>query len=184
MPDRQLWTERQFDFGFPVERHPDIIERLRATPERLQEMVSDLPPEILVRREGESWSIQENVGHLGDLEELWHGRLNDFEKGAEELRPADMSNRVTYLADHNSRDVQELIADFRRARRRLVDRVESMSTEDLERSAYHRRLDIQMRVVDLLYFVAEHDDHHLETIRRLIQSAQAPDDELGLGGLR
>ena len=171
MPDRQPWTERQFDFGFPVERHPEVIDRLRSTPARLRDLVGELTPEILVRREGESWSIQENVGHLGDLEELWHGRLKDFEKGSEELRPADMSNRVTYLADHNPRDVGELIADFRRARERLIDRVEKLGPEDLERSAYHRRLDTRMRLVDLLYFIAEHDDHHLETIRLLIQAA-------------
>ena len=171
MPDRQPWTERQFDFGFPLERHPEIIDRLRSTPGRLQELVADLRPEILVRREGESWSIQENVGHLGDLEELWLGRLKDFQRGAEELRPADMSNRVTYLADHNSRDVGELVADFRRARERLLRKIDKLGPEDLARSAYHRRLDSRMRLVDLLYFIAEHDDHHLETIRLLIQAA-------------
>ena len=31
------------------------------------------PPEVLTRREGDSWSIQENVGHLADVERLVRG---------------------------------------------------------------------------------------------------------------
>ena len=34
MPTPWPWFERKFDFGFPVEKYPDIIERLRGTPAR------------------------------------------------------------------------------------------------------------------------------------------------------
>jgi hypothetical protein len=35
------------------------------------------------------------------------------------------------------------------------------------RTALHPRLKRPMRLVDLCFFVAEHDDHHLATVTRL-----------------
>jgi|GEM_PF-4393916 len=35
-------------------------------------------------------------------------------------------------------------------------------------TALHPRLKTPMRIVDLAYFVAEHDDHHLSRIRELV----------------
>ncbi len=32
-----------------------------------------------------------------------------------------------------------------------------------------------MRVIDLAYFVAEHDDHHLVRLRELVTGAAPPD---------
>jgi hypothetical protein len=49
MPNRVPWTQRVFDFGFPT------------------------------RRDRDTWSIQENLGHLADLEGLFMGRLDDFD---------------------------------------------------------------------------------------------------------
>lgn len=46
---------------------------------------------------------------------------------------------------------------------------------DLERSARHPRLGSPMRVIDLAYFVAEHDDHHMARLRELV--TDGPDQE-------
>ncbi len=170
MPSREPWTERKFDFDFPSDRYPELLTRLREAPARMESLTTNLPPGVLVRRDGDAWSILENVGHLGDLEELWARRLTDYEKGAAELRPADMSNRVTYLADHNSHSLDDLTGDFRTRRAALLKRLESLKPDDFAKVAYHGRLDAQMRLCDTLYFVAEHDDHHLETIRLLAES--------------
>ena len=32
MPNRVPWTERTFSFDFPVDLHPELMERLRGTP--------------------------------------------------------------------------------------------------------------------------------------------------------
>jgi hypothetical protein len=53
------WTERTFNFDFPVELFPEMIERLRGTPARLADRVQSLTPEVLTKRDGERWSIQE-----------------------------------------------------------------------------------------------------------------------------
>lgn len=163
MPKR-LWIQRQFDVGLPPSALPDVIERIRGTPLRLEERVADLPRDALIHRPRGNWSIQEHVGHVLDLEPLWSGRLDDLDAGCEALRAADMSNRRTHEALHNDRDVGDLLREFRTTRATLVARAEALSDEDAARIAVHPRLKQPMNAVDLLFFVAEHDDHHLATI--------------------
>jgi hypothetical protein len=45
-----------------------------------------------------------------------------------------------------------------------------LKDDQLLNTALHPRLKIPMRIVDLAYFVAEHDDHHLATIRGMMTS--------------
>lgn len=163
------WIERKFDFGAPASLFPQLLERLRGTPARLEERVRNLAPEALRRREGTTWSIQENVGHLLDVERLWQGRLDDYDAGLATLRAADMENRRTHAANHNDHDLAELLDGFRTARMRLVDRLERLDPAQVERSATHPRLGQPMRVMDMALFAAEHDDHHLARITELIR---------------
>jgi uncharacterized damage-inducible protein DinB len=167
---RPLWFERKFDFSFPVELYPEIIERLRGTPARTEERVRDVPPALLTRRDGDKWSIQENIGHLLDLDELFAGRFEDYEHGLERVRAADLTNQKTHQAQHNSRLAAEILREFRRGRLALVARLESQPPEYFHRTALHPRLNTPMRVTDLLYFVAEHDDHHLARISELLRA--------------
>lgn len=164
---KMRWMDRTFPFTTPVELFPTVAERLRGTPARVEEKVRSLSPSVLTRRDGEAWSMQEHLGHLLDLDELHLGRLEDYEAGAETLRAADMQNRKTQEADHNRREVKHLLQDFRRERRRFVERLESLSPEGLARSAVHPRLRQPMRVIDMAWFVAEHDDHHLARMTEL-----------------
>jgi uncharacterized damage-inducible protein DinB len=161
------WFERKFSFDFPAELYPNLIVRLRGTPARLEEMLRGLSREQLVRQPGGKWSIQENAGHLLDLEPLWFARVDDFFAAKEILAPADLTNRQTHEARHNERRIEELLAAFRRARLALVERVETLAAEDFTRTALHPRLRTPMRLVDHLYFIAEHDDHHLARIWEL-----------------
>jgi hypothetical protein len=64
--------------------------------------------------------------------------------------------------------VEEILADFRRKRAAMLHRVENAAPEMFARSMLHPRLKQPMRLVDHLYFVAEHDDHHLAQIWELI----------------
>jgi uncharacterized damage-inducible protein DinB len=164
---RTKWFEREFDFSLPVGVFPSVVERLRGTPARLEELMRSLPAETLTERRGEAWSIQEHVGHLIDLDELHEGRLEDYAHGLDTLRAADLSNRKTYEANHNAAVVEDLLARFRDARLRFVRRLEALSGEEVAASALHPRLGKQMRVIDMALFVAEHDDHHLATITEL-----------------
>jgi uncharacterized damage-inducible protein DinB len=168
---RQPWFERHFEVGMSAERLPGILERLRGTAARLDERLAPISPDALTRRVDGRWSIQENVGHLLDLEELWDRRLDDFDAGRDTLQPADLQNRKTHDADHNLRGIADLLAEFRRVRRAIVERLERLSDAQIARTAVHPRLQQPMSVVDLCFFDAEHDDHHLATISELLRGS-------------
>lgn len=161
------WFDRRFDFRIPVWQFPSLFERLAGTPARAEELVHSIPPPILTRREAEGWSIQENLGHLLDLEPLWLGRVDDILSRRARLREADLTNRKTHDAKHNSHPVAQILRNFRAARSRLVQRVEELDQQALELSGIHPRLEQPMRILDLIDFVVEHDDHHLARMRKL-----------------
>src|SRR5688572_5457945 len=126
MPARWPWIERRFTFDFPVGKFPDLIERFRGTPARIEERVRGLPRAVLTWTDG-GWTIQQNVGHLIDLEPLWEGRVDDFLAGLATLRAADMTNLRTREAGHNGREIADLLGEFRAARAAAVARVESLA---------------------------------------------------------
>ncbi|HJT80841.1 MAG TPA: DinB family protein [Chthoniobacterales bacterium] len=167
MTTQRRWFDRKFELGLDAAAAHELLERLRRTPERLADSVRGLPPEVLTRKIEGKWSIQENAGHLLDLESLWDQRLDDYNAGAVELHPADLENRKTHEAAHNDRSISDLLADFSGVRLHIVERIARMSPADLARTALHPRLRQPMSVVDLCFFVAEHDDHHLRTIEEL-----------------
>jgi len=169
MSQHLRWTDRQFEFTFPVEVYPEMIERLRGTPARLEDRVKSVAPEILTRRDGERWSIQENAGHLLDLESLVSSRLDEYLAGAKNLHAADMSNRKTYDADHNQVSIESILTNFRTQRMNLVGRLDQLSFESFAVVAHHPRLNVSMRLVDMLFFQSEHDDYHLARISELIR---------------
>ena len=162
------WFERKFQFTFPVEQYPNLCVRLRGTPARLEEMVRGVARQVLIAEPGDKWSAQEHAGHLLDLEPLWLARVDDFLKGGETLTGADLTNRKTHEANHNARELAAILAAFRAARLALVERVAKLEPTLFARSMLHPRLKQPMRLVDHLFFVAEHDDHHLARIWEMI----------------
>jgi uncharacterized damage-inducible protein DinB len=172
-----VWFERKFEFTFPVEQYPNLCVRLRGTPARLEEMLAGVPRDALIHKPSEKWSAQEHTGHLLDLEPLWMARVDDFFKSGDTLTAADLSNRKTHEANHNARSLTEILSEFRRARLALVDRVETFAPVVFSRSMLHPRLKQPMRLVDHLYFAAEHDDHHIAIIWQMIRPGRVSNRE-------
>ena len=165
-----IWFERKFQFTLPADQLPYICVRLRGAPARLEEMSRAASRDALVRKLDGKWSAQEHAGHMLDLEPLWMARIDDLLAGGEILTTADLTNRKTHEANHNSRAIAEILAEFRAARLRLLDRVESFEHALYARAMLHPRLRQPIRLVDHLYFVAEHDDHHLAKIWEMTQA--------------
>ena len=165
------WLDRRFSYQPPAGEYPVIVERLRGAPARVAATVRFVPARVLTARSGDAWSIQENIGHLIDLEPLWMGRTQELFGGVRELSAADMSNARTHAAAHNQRGIEAIVAEFAVARGNLVARLDAATDADVERSALHPRLQRPMRLVDLCFFVAEHDDHHLAIVTRLMGDA-------------
>jgi uncharacterized damage-inducible protein DinB len=165
-----VWFERKFEFTFPVEHYPNLSMRLRGTPARLEEILRSCVGENLRRKPEGKWSAQEHAGHLMDLESLWSARVSDFLGGGTELTAADLKNRKTHEANHNGRPLEQILDEFRKARMALLNRLDQINPRLFERTMLHPRLQTPMRLVDHLFFVAEHDDHHLAHIWELVRA--------------
>jgi uncharacterized damage-inducible protein DinB len=172
MQTMMKWLERRFGYEPPAGEYPMIVERLRGTAARVDQRVRFLPREVLTARTGDAWSAQENVGHLVDLEPLWLKRAQELLAGAKELSAADMSNARTRAARHNDRAIAAIVAEFAVARGNLVALLDAATDADVTRTALHPRLQRPMRLVDLCFFVAEHDDHHLALVTRCLEGTR------------
>jgi uncharacterized damage-inducible protein DinB len=161
---------------------PVIVERLRGTPARLADRLAGVPHEALICRSGGSWSIQENFGHLLDLEPLWQQRVGDLAQRRGQLVEADLTNRRTHEANHNVAPLGGLLTAFQTARDALVRQLETFPDDGMAFTALHPRLKASMNVIDLAYFVAEHDDYHLARISELLGKASEPEEQPGRTG--
>ncbi len=158
------WFDKKFDFDSKQNTFPSTLKRLKETPQKLRAKIETVPYQILTLRFQGTWSIKQNLGHLIDLEELWQGRLTDFLEGKEELRPWDLENTKTRKGRHNRKDIEVLLSGFEAARRKTIKALEKLKEEDFLKTALHPRLKVPMRLMDLFFFVAEHDDHHFQRI--------------------
>jgi len=165
---KMKWFDRTFPFDLPLDLYPNTVERLRGTPARLEERVGTLDSGLLTRKDEGSWSIQENVGHLYDLESLWATRLDEFLAGAHLLSAADLQNGKTHEANHNVSSIKKILKQFRESREHLVSRLDQLALDEISRTAMHPRLAQPMNIMDFAFFIAEHDDHHLARISVLM----------------
>jgi uncharacterized damage-inducible protein DinB len=164
------WTTRAFTLGRPASIFPVVLTRLRGTPARAEDLVANVSEQLLGLRVADKWSVKEHLGHLTDLQELEERRLGEFLNGAAVLSPADMKNRATESANHNQTGIANLLGRLRTVRFEWVAKLENLTETDLLRAATHPRLKQKMSLVDWVYFVAEHDDHHLAWVTHLIKS--------------
>src|SRR5262249_47244978 len=167
------WFDRKFEFSFPLELYPNLCVRLRGAPARLEELLRNGAKGALIRKLEGKWSAREHAGHLLDLESLWLARVHDFTSARGELTVADLINRKTDEANHNARRAEEILADFRKARLHLVDSVQHLDPASFGQSMLHPRLKLPMRLIDHLFFAAEHDDHHLAWIWQLLNTEKS-----------
>jgi hypothetical protein len=166
------WTTRTFDHELPLGLYPAVLERLRGMPARATELLQSAADPLRRWRIEPSWSAQQHIGHLDDLHELDVKRLQDFASGAAVLSAADMTNRTTEDANHNAIATGVLLERLRAHREELAQQLEELDEAQAARAARHPRLQRTMRVVDWMYFVAEHDDHHLARAREALRLAR------------
>jgi len=167
MSHKENWLEKQFDFNFPASKYVEFLQFLRETPAKIGALVGFLPKEMLIRRDGDSWSIQENVGHFLTAESLFLGRLDDYENDAPVLQPARFEDNPTDKANFNEKEIQWILDQFREQRGIYISKLDALRPEDFEKGILHPRLNKPMRLCDMLFFHAQHDGHHLTRIAEL-----------------
>ena len=168
------WTTRTFAHEVPIELFPVVLERLRGMPPRAAALLESVGEPLRRWSRDGSWSAQQHIGHLDDLHDLDVQRLKDYLAGAPTLSAADMTNRRTFEADHNATSTDVLLARLRMHREELAEQLEEFDEADAARIAVHPRLQRPLRVIDWMYFVAEHDDHHLASAREIVREANLP----------
>jgi len=160
------WFERQFSFGLSPGMLPFYLERLEGTIARIEKKVSGIPNEILTRKLDGKWSIKENIAHLAEVDEIALKRIDEMKQGISPMSPAVMQPGK----DYNLQSVNDVVDFFRINRIKNLQKYKSLNETDLVKFSLHPRLKVQMNPVDLAWFDAEHDDHHLVRINEILNA--------------
>lgn len=160
------WFDRQFTFGLPTGMLPFFLERLEGTLARIEKKVTGQSNEILSNQLNGKWSVKENIAHLAEVDEIALKRIDEMVNGISPMSPAVIQPG----RDYNAQSINEVVAFFRRNREMNLNRYSALREEHLMKVSLHPRLAVQMSPVDLAWFDAEHDDHHLVRISEILQS--------------
>lgn len=158
------WFERKFDFSFDVNEYAAIYQRLQQAPESLERILQNKSNDILSYQPEGKWSIKEHTGHLSVLEPLWRARIQDIIEKRPTLTPTDLNNSSTSEAGFNKLSITELLQRFAAERRQTLTLLDSINISEHTNTSLHPRMQQSMRMIDILYFTAEHDDHHMLVI--------------------
>lgn len=162
------WFDRKFDLGLGIEQFDGLLDRLAQFPAVLKQAPDVCPDAVTTIKPDGKWSVNEHVGHLFLLESLWRKRFQDIKDYLEKMSPADLNNTATDKSSFNESQVKYLLERFHAEREKTVLLLQGLNSEDLSKQSIHPRLDRLMSITDLMYFVAEHDEHHLRAIQQII----------------
>lgn len=163
------WFDRKFAFGLPAGMLPFFLERLEGTIVRLESKMSSTTDEILSNPFEGKWSVKQHIGHLAEVDQIANIRLDEMVNGISPMSPAVFEPKF----DYNAQPIFEVLKYFRENRLQNIHKYSTLKETDLERSSLHPRLKLTMTPVDLALFDAEHDDHHLVAISRIIKSLKS-----------
>jgi len=162
------WFERNLKFGYPVQMLPYFLERLEGTFVRMESKVQNVSNEILSRQLDGKWSIKQNIGHLAEVDQVANKRIGEMIQGIAVMSPA-----VFEPQDYNPWPIADVLAFFLKTRAENLHTYKTLSESDLLKSSLHPRLKVQMTPVDLAWFDAEHDDHHLLKMSEILRKLNA-----------
>jgi DinB superfamily len=165
------WSQRKFDYGRSLDELPVLLERVQGTTARLSAVLSRQPLQNLHLRVQGKWSVMEHIGHLITLQDRFEPRVDDFELRRDRLSDINLKDQQPIIQGHRLRAVGDVLEEFRLKRLAFAKRVERLHRGALEHVAYHACQDRSMRPMDMLFWIAEHDDHHLASIRGLLTSS-------------
>jgi len=159
------WFDRKFDSNVSIDHFGEILRRLENFPVVLHKWLKTCPKAMTTFKSEGKWSVNENIGHLTLLESLWRRRFQDIKDEKQDMFPADLNNTATEQASFNTLAMNDLINRLAYERAKTIALLRQISKDDLLKKSTHPRLNLQMTIVDLMYFVAEHDDHHMQAIQ-------------------
>jgi uncharacterized damage-inducible protein DinB len=161
------WFERHLTFGHPKEMLPFYLERLEGTIARIPAKVKGISDTILSEKFKGKWSVKQHIGHLAEVDEIANKRLDEMIAGISPMAPA-----VFEPQDYNHWPIEKVVQYLADTRVENIKKYKSLTDDDLQKSSLHPRLQLRMTPVDLAWFDAEHDDHHLVKISEILIALQ------------
>lgn len=152
-------------------QHTQLIERLEDSAVQVSEAVKKLTPEQLKRipKEGE-WSLHGALAHLRDTEvQVFAYRAGRIVK--EKEPPAIVVfNQVEWNDAHYSahEPIENIIKEFRAARRKLVNLLSTTTDKDWSRYALHP----EYGKIPLEYIALHAYNHTLEHLQQLLDAQE------------
>jgi N-acetylglutamate synthase-like GNAT family acetyltransferase/uncharacterized damage-inducible protein DinB len=165
------WFERKFDFNLSKADFEILLDRLDKNAERLRKITVGTPEQILNFKPSGKWSIKEHIGHLSILESIWQKRFLEIKEQKPEMSSADLNNTATNESLLNQYTLETLIVEFQCKRQKTIQLLKNFKATDFKNSLLHPRLKQPMRIIDLMYFVAEHDDHHIYHLSNILNGS-------------
>lgn len=162
------WFERQFTFGLPPGMLPFYVDRLEGTMVRMEAKVKNVSDELLSVKVDGKWSAKQNIGHLAEVDEISLKRIDEMIDGISPLSSAVFETKQ----DYNAQSINDVLNYFRENRVKTLNRYWDVKSDQLLTSSLHPRLKVLLTPVDLVWFDAEHDDHHLVRISEIINTCQ------------
>jgi DinB superfamily len=160
---RMDWFQRSFTFGLPKVMLPFYLERLEGSIYRIEAKVKGVDEKILSEKYNDKWSVKQNIGHLAEVDQVGNKRLHEMVSGVAVLSPA-----VFEPQDYNPWPIEKVVALFRQTRMANLAGYKKLNDSDVLKGSMHPRLQVRLTPVDLAWFDAEHDDHHLVKISDII----------------
>ncbi|UFJ43179.1 DinB family protein [Brevibacillus humidisoli] len=153
-------------------RPDQIILSLQDTMTRLEKLLRQLPESAwqLSIAPGK-WTVAEIVGHLYDTEEVWGGRI---EKVCHEEKPdlpgydPESYVRQRGYKQYNLSEMTELLQAYRQHREKTL----ALLQGDVWRRVGVHLEEGEMSVQVLTEILALHEQHHLQQIEQIWQTAQ------------
>ncbi len=159
------WFERNLKFGYTAEMLPYFLERLSGTVIRVEQKVRGINDKMLSEKLNGKWSVKENIGHLAEVDGIGNKRVDEMTAGIPIMSPA-----VFEPKDYSTWPIEKVIDLLRKSRTENIRKYQTLTEGQLQKSSLHPRLKVQMTPVDLAWFDAEHDDHHLVRINEIISA--------------
>jgi N-acetylmuramic acid 6-phosphate etherase len=149
-----------------------LADALASLPARLSEVVRDVAEERLAARPADGgWCTKEQIDHLIDVDELMVGRVESIlrrESAWLANRDDERENLKSFERGARETPVADLFQRLRAGRRRLLDHIGPLDTSEWERAGSHELYE-EVSIYQLLRYLARHDHHHLDSIRKLLK---------------
>jgi len=144
----------------------DVMEQLRATPVRLENLLQKLGPERLnVSPEPGKWSPRDIVSHLADTEIVFAFRLRQtLAEDDYVIQPFDQDK---WAAAYDRYDARTALAAFSAVRQWNLSFITGLRPDDFTRPVNHpERGDMTLKTI--VETMAGHDLNHLRKIEALV----------------